>query len=40
MYRVYPNQGKGAITLIVTSLDKFYDFAINETILPHLSQEL
>ena len=30
MYRVYQNQGEGPITLRVTSLDMFYNFAINE----------
>ena len=35
MYRVYQNQGQGPITLRVTTLDRFYNFAINEKILSH-----
>ena len=31
MYRVYHNQGHGPITLRITSLDRFYNFAISET---------
>ena len=30
MYGVYLNQGQGPITLTVTSLDRFYNFAIRE----------
>ena len=40
MYHVYQNQGQGLITLRVTSLDMFCNFAINEKILSHFSQEL
>ena len=37
MYCVYQNQSKGHITLGVTSLDKFYNFAINENFMSHFS---
>ena len=40
MYREYQNQGQGPITLRVTSIDRFYNFAINESFLSHFAQEL
>ena len=40
MYHVYQNEGPGLITLRVTSLDRFYNFAINEKLLSHFSQKL
>ena len=40
MYSVYQNLGQEAITLRVTSLDRFYNFATNEKFLSYFSLEL
>ena len=39
-YYFYQNLGQGLIIIRVTSLDRFYNFAINEKFLSHFSREL